>query len=197
MMTSELTNRLLVEANPDMTPMPSQVVISGCSGGGKSTLLGELRRRGHATVAEPGRRIIAEQIRQGANALPWTDMAAFLREALRVAAMDLEGAARDAGPVFFDRGLIDAAAALQRLYGVPLAQSLGESRPYGRLVFLAPPWPDIYCADEARRHGFPEAEAEYAHLDATYRALGYEVRLLPRASVAERADFVLEAIHRC
>ena len=91
-------------------------------------------------------------------------MAAFLREALRVAAMDLEGTARDAGPVFFDRGLIDAAAALQRLCGVPLAQSLGESRPYGRLVFLAPPWPDIYCADEARRHGFPEAEAEYAHL---------------------------------
>ena len=63
-------------------------------------------------------------------------------------------------------------------------------------MFLAPPWPDIYCADEARRHGFPEAEAEYAHLDATYRALGYEVRLLPRASVAERADFVLQAIHR-
>jgi predicted ATPase len=78
-----------------------------------------------------------------------------------------------------------------------LAQSLGESHPYGRLVFLAPPWPDIYGADEARRHGFPEAEAEYAHLDATYRALGYEVRLLPRASVAERADFVLQAIHRC
>src|SRR5690606_17603416 len=146
---------------------------------------------------EPGRRIIAEQIRQGGNALPWTDMAAFLREALSVAAMDLEGAARDAGPVFFDRGLIDAAAALQRLCGVSLAQSLGESRPYGRLVFLAPPWPDIYGADEARRHGFPEAEAEYAHLDATYRALGYEVRLLPRASVAERADFVLQAIHRC
>lgn len=123
-------------------------------------------------------------------------MAAFLREALSVAAMDFEGAARDAGSVFFDRGLIDAAAALQRLFGVPLSESLGESRPYGRLVFLAPPWPDIYCADEARRHGFPEAEAEYAHLDATYRALGYEVRLLPRASVAERADFVLQAIHR-
>ena len=73
----------------------------------------------------------------------------FFLRAERVAAMDLEGAARDAGPVFFDRGLIDAAAALQRLCGVPLAQSLGESRPYGRLVFLAPPWPDIYCADEA------------------------------------------------
>ena len=49
--------------------------------------------------------------------------AAFLREALSVAAMDLEGAARDAGPVFFDRGLIDAAAALQRL---PVAAAIGR-----------------------------------------------------------------------
>lgn len=175
--------------------MQSQVVISGCSGGGKSTLLGELQRRGHVTVAEPGRRIIAEQIRLGGNALPWADMAAFLREALRVAAMDLEDISLDVGPVFFDRGLIDAAAALQRLFGVPLSQSLGESIPYGQLVFLAPPWPEIYCADEERKHGFTEAVAEYDHLDRTYRALGYEVRLLPRSSVADRADFVLVAIH--
>jgi predicted ATPase len=31
------------------------VVISGCSGGDKSTLLIELGRRGYATVEEPGR----------------------------------------------------------------------------------------------------------------------------------------------
>ncbi|MFD2112160.1 AAA family ATPase [Thiorhodococcus fuscus] len=174
--------------------MQPQVVISGCSGGGKSTLLVELQRRGHVTVAEPGRRIIAEQIRQGGDAVPWADMAAFLREALRVAAADLEDVAGIAAPAFFDRGLIDAAAGLQRLCRVPLSQSLGESRPYGRLVFLAPPWPEIYRADEERRHGLSEAAAEYAHLDATYRALGYEVRLLPRTGVAERADCVLEAI---
>lgn len=177
-----------------VTSMPTQVVISGCSGGGKSTLLGELRRRGHTAVDEPGRRIIVEQIRQGGNALPWTDIEAFLREALHVAAMDVESTAWGVGPVFFDQGLIDAAAALQRLCGVPLAQSLGESRPYGRLVFLAPPWPEIYCVDEMRRHSYLEAEAEYAHLDATYRALGYEVRLLPYTSVSDRADFVLGSV---
>ncbi|MPT22826.1 MAG: ATPase, partial [Starkeya sp.] len=37
------------------------VVISGCSGGGKSTLLTELARRGFAVVEEPGRRIVAEE----------------------------------------------------------------------------------------------------------------------------------------
>ena len=36
------------------------VLISRCSGGGKSTLLAELRARGYPVVEEPGRRIIAE-----------------------------------------------------------------------------------------------------------------------------------------
>jgi predicted ATPase len=38
------------------------VVISGCSGGGKSTLLAELVGRGYAAVEEPGRRIVEEEL---------------------------------------------------------------------------------------------------------------------------------------
>jgi len=40
--------------------MENFVTISGCSGGGKSTLLAELRRRGFVTIDEPGRRVVAE-----------------------------------------------------------------------------------------------------------------------------------------
>jgi hypothetical protein len=46
------------------------VMISGYSGGGKSTLLAELARRGHATVPEPGRRILAEERAVDGRALP-------------------------------------------------------------------------------------------------------------------------------
>jgi predicted ATPase len=42
------------------------IVISGCSGGGKSILLGELALRGLATAPEPGRRIIAQ-----GGPMPW------------------------------------------------------------------------------------------------------------------------------
>ena len=59
------------------------VILSGCSGGGKSTLLEELRARGHATVAEPGRRIVREEMTLGGNALPWIDPEAFARRALQ------------------------------------------------------------------------------------------------------------------
>jgi len=176
--------------------MQQLVVISGCSGGGKSALLEELRQRGHASVDEPGRRIITKQMRQGGDALPWADMGAFLHEALQVARLDIERVALATGPVFFDRGLVDAAAALQRLFGVPMSQTLGDFRPYGLLVLLAPPWPEIYRSDEQRRHGLEEAVAEYTHLETTYNDLGYDVMLLPKASVVDRADFVLETLDR-
>jgi predicted ATPase len=88
------------------------VIISGCSGGGKSTLLDELRRRGHAVVEEPGRRIVAREMESGGHALPWDDGITFARQAIALSLVDRARAGRYPGWVFFDRGLIDAAAAL-------------------------------------------------------------------------------------
>jgi len=166
------------------------VAISGCSGGGKSTMLAELRRRGHATVEEPGRRIVAAELAQGGRALPWVDLAAFLYRAMALARADLEQARGLTGWVFFDRGLVDAAAGLQRVSGA----ALPTASPYGRVVFLAPPWPEIYRTDPERRHGFDEAVAEYDHLRETYGALGHDVVTIPRVDVAARADFVLRRL---
>jgi hypothetical protein len=113
--------------------MPAEnpfVVISGCSGGGKSTLLNELARRGHATVAEPGRRIVEEELSGDGSALPWVDAAAFARRAMALAVADHSAASRSRGWVFFDRGLIDAAAALQHLTGEPVLAAIGQSHRY-------------------------------------------------------------------
>jgi predicted ATPase len=71
---------------------------------------------------------------------------------------------------------------------------LGRSHRYHRRVFLTPPWPEIYATDAERRHGFDAALAEYSRLLAAYPALGYEVIVLPKVSITERADFVLEAL---
>jgi predicted ATPase len=64
------------------------IILSGCSGGGKSTLLAELARRGFATVEEPGRRIVIEETRNGGTALPWIDIEAFARRAIAMALED-------------------------------------------------------------------------------------------------------------
>lgn len=170
------------------------VVISGCSGGGKSSLLAELGRRGHGIVEEPGRRIVAEEIAAGGAALPWVDGAAFARRAIEMALADRAAAAGREGLVFFDRGLVDAASALRHLTGEAALAPLAAAHRYRALVFMTPPWPDIYVQDRERRHGFDMAVAEYERLRRDYPSIGYRLVLLPKTSVAERADVVLRAL---
>lgn len=171
------------------------VVLSGCSGGGKSTTLAELDRRGYPIVDEPGRRIVADELSVGGRALPWVDAAAFARRCLDLALEDLESVrASTAQWVFFDRGMIDAAAALHHHSaeaGVRAAEHLHD---YHRMVFLTPPWADIFVNDVERQHGFEEAVAEYDRLLVAYRALGYVVIILPRTGTQERADLILETL---
>jgi predicted ATPase len=170
------------------------VVISGCSGGGKSTLLAELGRRGHSIVDEPGRRIVQQELQKGGVALPWKDRQAFAHRAIAMALEDRAAATALNGWVFFDRGLVDAAAFLQHLTNESVLAALAQSHRYHQTVFLTPPWPEIYVNDPERRHGIEAAEAEYSRLLEAYPALGYKVSILPKVSVSERADFIERAL---
>lgn len=172
------------------------VVISGCSGGGKSTLLDALDARGFATVPEPGRRIVAEEMAGDGSALPWVNPKAFALRAVAMAKADLMAAEVLSDVVFFDRGLIDAASALAHAGGPTLEETLGQARAYGRTVFLAPPWPEIYQKDRARQHDFREAEAEFQRLVQVYLRLGYCSHLLPKASVKDRVAFVISTLDK-
>lgn len=165
------------------------MMISGCSGGGKSTLVAELARRGFAVVAEPGRRIISEARAGNGGALPWVDPAGFARAALAMSVADHEAAR---GLTFFDRGVVDAAVAMVATgQGTP-DDAVARHR-YDRL-FLAPPWPEIYENDEDRRHSLEKALSDYERVRQAYGHAGYLPVTLPRDSVAARADFVLAAV---
>jgi predicted ATPase len=172
------------------------VLITGCSGGGKSSLLAELQGRGCHVVEEPGRRIVRQERASGGRALPWVDSVAFLHRAMEMALADREAARAFSGWVFFDRGLIDAASALEDLTAEPALETLGAAHRYHRRVFMAPPWPEIFETDAERRHGFEAGLPEYRRLEKALPALGYEVITLPRVAVAARADFVLAALAR-
>src|SRR5262249_8685304 len=100
------------------------------------------------------------------------------------------------GWVFFDRGLIDAAAALEHLTGQPVLEKLGALYRYNKNVFLTPPWPAIYVLDHERRHGIAQAVAEYARLLKDYRSLGYDTHVLPKVSATERANWLLASLER-
>lgn len=145
-------------------------------------------------MPEPGRRIVAEELASGGSALPWIDAAAFAKRAITVALEDRRAAPLAGDWVFFDRCLVDAAAALQHLTGEPALPPLRHDHRYHRRVFFVPPWPEIYAPDAERRHGLPEAMAEYERLLDAYRYLGYEAVILERTEVETRADFVMASL---
>lgn len=169
------------------------VVISGCSGGGKSSLLAELGRRAHPIFPEPGRQIVKEQLAIDGDALPWSgDGVKFLELALSRALHQMTQAAALGRTCFFDRGVVDAASPLIRLGATAsgAANALQRFR-YARRMFMIPPWPEIYATDAERRHSLADALPEYERLQTTYAELGYEIVEVPRLSIAQRADFVL------
>ena len=158
-------------------------------------LLGELRRRGYGVVEEPGRRIVNEELEEGGSALPWVDMTAFLRRAAEVALLDRTRADGVAGWVFFDRCLVDAVAGLEEITGEPLLASLAQGIRYHHRVFLVPPWPEIYVRDPERRHDIDAALVEYSRLLRAFSSLEYEISVIPKIGVSERADFVLDILY--
>ena len=169
------------------------VVISGCSGGGKSTLLAELGRRGWPIFPEPGRQVVKEQLAIGGDALPWEGGGRkFLELVLSRALHQMTLAAGLGRTAFFDRGVVDACAGLEEMgWLTPAFANARDRFRYARRMFLAPPWPEIFATDAERRHGLDAAIAHYERDRGVYLALGHEIIELPRVSVAARADFVL------
>jgi predicted ATPase len=163
-----------------------RVVISGCSGGGKSALIDALAARGHRTVPEPGRRVVRAALAGEGGALPWEVPGAFAAECLRLALADMEAVGAEAEAVFFDRSGLDALLWLDAL-GLPLPE--GADRVLAQrfdLVALAPPWPELRVVDEERRGDMAGAEAEYRALRAGYPARGHRTLVMPKTTVAAR-----------
>ena len=124
-------------------------------------------------------------------------MQAFVRRLIDLSLEDRRMAEDSPHMVFFDRGLVDAVADYRHFIGRDEhVDRLCTQYPYGPKVFFAAPWPELFESDSERKHGFDDALAEYRRLASFYPSLGYHVTLLPRVSVAERADFVLTEVER-
>jgi len=186
-------------------PLPFHIVTGG-PGSGKTSLIEALAARGVATVPEAGRAVIRAEVAAGGDALPWGDRVAFAEKMARFDLAALERAEAEAAatqaagkspaPIMFDRGLPDVVGYLTLCgLAVPdwISRAAAEPR-YARRVFIAPFWPEIYATDTERRQSPDEARQTTEVMVETYTRLGYELVELPRAPIAARAAFVLDAL---
>jgi predicted ATPase len=172
-------------------------VITGASGGGKSSLIAALAAQGYATVPEAGRQIVTEQMTTQGTALPWLDQAAFMDLLFdrSIAAFDHTSGTAE-GPVFFDRSFLEAIAygsVIGRRAPRHMLQAAGERR-FDSPVFVCPPWPEIFTQDSERRHDFEFARKDYQANIATYTTAGYALVEVPRTSVSKRVAFIQQRL---
>lgn len=167
-------------------------ILTGGPGAGKTTLLAHLAGQGIAVMPEAGRGIIRSQMAIGGRALPWKDRALFAELMLGWELRSLSEAATRPGPILFDRGVPDVAGYLT-LEGLEVPAHIRQAAKihrYNSLVFLAPPWEEIFHTDPERRQDFETARRTCETMRRVYTELGYNLVELPCASVPERADFV-------
>jgi predicted ATPase len=92
-----------------------------------------------------------------------------------------------------DRGIPDVAC-YARLIGLPLFDDLKiacETYRYNQIIFMAPPWEEIYRTDSERKQSYAEAVATHEKMIEVYQEYGYRPIELPKAPPRQRAEFVL------
>ncbi|MFG6178914.1 AAA family ATPase [Halomonas sp. THAF12] len=174
--------------------MHHRVVITGGPGGGKTSLIEAMEERGYPVVQETARRIIKERLAAGLSPRP--DPVSFGKKILSSDIEKYQAAAGGHRAVFFDRGILDA------LYMLDEAQALTRDEfaqyvrrfPYSSVVFLLPPWEEIYAKDSERDQSLEEAVQVFEGMKGWYSYWGYETVEVPRVSVEARVAFVIKRI---
>jgi len=172
------------------------VVLIGGPSSGKTTLIEALKEKGHTCYPEISREVIKEAQEQGIEQL-------FLEKPLLFSELLLEGrkkqfksALEEAAPVvFLDRGIPDVLAYMHYIGDAYPAffDKACKDHKYNS-VFVLPPWQDIYVSDAERYENYEQAVLIHEHLMETYQKYGYSIIEVPKDTVENRMDFILNQL---
>jgi predicted ATPase len=174
-----------------------KIVITGGPGSGKTALIEYLTQAGHYCMPEISRSITIKAQQDGIDQL-------FLADPFHFSNLLIQGRREQfnhqpnaaCAYQFYDRGLPDVVAYMDylKLECPDHFLSALEEHQYDA-VFILPPWAEIYVQDNERYEAFDTAIELHAHLYNRYSALGYQVHSIPKATITERALFLLNTLN--
>ena len=175
--------------------MKNIYVITGGPGSGKTSIIESLRKKGFYCADEIARKVIKKQLDKGSNAVPWINRAEFHKLVLKDK-IEKYNKISESTISFSDRGILDLTAYF-RTYKMEIPDEqikASKEYRYNKIVFIAPAWKEIYSTDNERKEPFEEALEITEQIKKAYEEEGYEVIILPKKSVEERVNFILEKI---
>jgi predicted ATPase len=169
-------------------------VITGGPGAGKTTMLNALAERGYIYVSESARAIIRKRLASGLSPRPPLEQ--FGSDILHMDIARYWETRVTEHPVFFDRGIVDAIYILDQQNAISPGQveEYVQWFPYNKVVFLMPPWQEIYSTDAERDQTFSESVQVFEGLRKWYARWRYETIEVPRTAIEQRVDFILQTV---
>lgn len=169
-----------------------RIAVTGGPGAGKTSLLEGLNERGYTVAPEVARAIIADRLKRGLSPRP--PQIEFAENIFRRDVEQYVSINTGKGFVFFDRSLVDSLGMVNEL---GLLAETDKHRvltqyPFYPTAFILPPWREIYHTDSERDQSYDEAVRVYNALRTWYTECGYDVVEVPRMSIDDRCDFVLQ-----
>lgn len=174
-----------------------KIVITGGPGTGKSSIIEELKQRGHICFEEISRQVTMEARNKGIEQL-------FLTEPLLFSELLLKGRLKqfydanqfEGETIFLDRGLPDVLAYMDYFdsnYPIEFIETCQNNR-YDN-VFVLAPWKKIFVSDSVRYENFEQAELIHKHLLNSYNNFDYQLHDVPFESIEKRTDFILDSLN--
>jgi len=170
-----------------------RIVITGGPGTGKSSIIRKLEMEGYDCLHEVSREITAAAQREGITQLFLAQPLLFSQKLLEARIGQYQQASAIPGNfVFIDRGIPDVVAYMD-YFGTRYPSEFNEACAEYKYhhIFLLPPWKEIYLTDNERYESFEQAEEIYKKLKLSYLSHGYPIIEVPRDSVSQRCDFIL------
>ena len=173
-----------------------KIVITGGPGTGKTSIIKKLEGLGFQVFHESSREITRKYKKLGLDQLFLSDPIKFSETLLKNRINQFEESNRSNSDIkFFDRGIPDIIAYLnfkKISYGKKF--ELAQKKYKYDFIFLVEPWENIYKKDKERYESFEDLKAINEHIKKIYSNYARKFITLPKSSVQERTNFIIEAI---
>lgn len=173
-----------------------KIVIIGGPGTGKTTLVDALIDQGYDCKIEISRQVTKKAQSSGIDQLFLEDPIWFSEQLLEARISQfMDSSLSKSDFVFFDRGIPDVVAYLDYInvkYDQKFVNRCEEFK-YDN-VFMLSPWKLIYTQDNERYETFEQALEIQNYLIKWYQYFGYNPVEVPKATIKERVDFILNNV---
>lgn len=180
-----------------------RIVITGGPSTGKTAVIKALQQKGYHCLEEVIRAMTLAKKAEESDIVfasnpivSVTDPAAFNQTILNARIAQYTSTLESSeGVVFFDRGIPDVVAYMDcfnQEYDEAFTNACVTNK-YD-LIFLMPPWKEIHVVDNERFESYEESLRVNNCLANSYTSYGYDVQIVPKDTIFNRVDFIIDRI---